>query len=208
MDICDHFYGATLTTIHSQQEFDFIRQMLFDWSHAKYSVWIGLIRITNESFIWFDKSPLDYTNWGPNEPNNWHSKNYCTVMSSALSAKGQWFDVGCTTTYLVMCQKYLHKSTDTTKVESILANMSVADQINMQLDREDGIQNYSLYSELKSLAIKTNANIVFITILFVLLIILILKNNYKFVLIGCKSRENRSSNLDNDFNTSTEHIAI
>ncbi|CAG2105827.1 unnamed protein product, partial [Medioppia subpectinata] len=138
MTVCEHFYGATLVTIHSAEEFDFVYGLVFTEMRAKYSVWIGLIRVSNESFVWFDRSPLNYTNWGPNEPNNWFSKNYCTVMSSAAPAMGKWFDVGCTTTYLVLCQKYLGSNIVTINIpiDSSVPNLtasgiSIADQINM-----------------------------------------------------------------------------
>ena len=198
MTICQYTYEATLVTIHSQEEFDFLSNMVFDKHHAKYSIWIGLVRVNNESFVWFDRSALNYTNWGPNEPNNWHSKNYCAVMSSAATARGKWFDVGCTTTYLVMCQKYLTKS------DSLLndSDISMADIINMQLESEQIAEQMSVNKELSSLRALANTNIVLTIVLFIVLIASILKYNYRFTFI----RRNSFSSFDNSLVRSSSEI--
>lgn len=208
MDICEYSYRATLVTIHSQQEFDFISDLIFDRLHAKYSVWIGLIRVSNESFIWFDRSSLDYTNWGPNEPNNWHSKNYCAVMSSASSARGKWFDVGCTTTYLVMCQKYLTKTANPSKTSEndLESNKSIADQINMQLEIEDNIQQLSLYEDLQSVKTLGNVNIVLTIILFLVIIGSLLKYKFNFQFIRPYRRNSQFSSFGNTLDRNSPEV--
>ena len=204
MTICQYSYRSTLVTIHSEQEFNFLSEMVFDRHHAKYSVWIGLIRASNDSFVWFDRSPLNYTNWGPNEPNNWNSKNYCAVMSSAPSAKGKWFDVGCTTTYLVICQNYLspddnHLINDTDSDD----DLSIADQINMKLEDSDSDRSdkSSLINQLNALKILGNVNIVLTTILFIIIILIFIKYKYNFVFI--RRRNHRNSDMSS-FGRSTD----
>lgn len=199
MTICQYSHDATLVTIHSQAEFDFLVDMVFEKHHAKYSIWIGLIRANNESFVWFDRSPLNYTNWGPNEPNNWHSKNYCTVMSSAVTARGKWFDVGCTTTYMVMCQKYATKSDPMAQNES---DDSIADRINMELQSEQTAERMAFNSELSSLRALANTNIALTIVLFIALIASVLKYNYKFSFI----RRNSFSSFDNSLVRNTSDL--
>ena len=192
-------------TIHSQEEFDFLTNLIFEKKHAKYSVWIGLLRVSNESFVWFDRSPLNYTNWGPNEPNNWHSKNYCSVMSSASTAKGKWFDVGCTTTYLVMCQKYVTKSINQSQNDSDSSD-SIADQINMELDAEDNNESIAVINELNSVKTLGNVNIILTIVVFLLLIGSVLKYNYKFTFIRGNRRNSDFSSFGNTFDRNSADI--
>lgn len=115
ISICERTHLAQLVTIHSEEEAKFINWMLFDYHSSKFSAWIGLVRVNNDTFTWLDRTPLNYTRWAPNEPNNWNSKNFCVVLSSETSFKGLWYDVGCTSTYVVICekQKTLDKQTKT-----------------------------------------------------------------------------------------------
>lgn len=103
--ICEKTYLAQMATIHSEEEATFLNSLLFEAHQSKFSAWIGLVRINNNTFIWLDRSPVDFTNWAPNEPNNWNSKNFCAVLSSESSFRGKWYDVSCTATYMVICEK-------------------------------------------------------------------------------------------------------
>lgn len=122
VSICERTHLAQLATIHSEEEAKFINWMLFDFHNSKFSAWIGLVRVNNETFTWLDRSPLNYTNWAPNEPNNWNSKNFCVVLSSEPTFKGLWYDVGCTSTYVVICEKQKKDKQKRTKNEKLLAN--------------------------------------------------------------------------------------
>ncbi|CAG2178068.1 unnamed protein product, partial [Oppiella nova] len=199
MTVCEHFYGATLVTIHSAQEFDFIYKMVFEEKHAKHPVWIGLIRVSNESFVWFDRSPLNYTNWGPNQPYNLLSKCYCTVLNSVAAVRGKWYDVGCTITYLVLCQKYLHHNTDNEGINQTSNGISIADQINMVLGDVESANNRFIYQQFNALAFKTNAfiilNVILITILFVIFVLFIVKYNYRSLFIRRKHQTNDNFSL-------------
>lgn len=125
VSICERTHLAQLVTIHSEEEAIFINWMLFEYHGSKFSAWIGLVRVNNDTFIWLDRSPLNYTNWAPSEPNNWNSKNFCVVLSSESSFKGLWYDVGCTSTYVVICekQKTLDKQNQTKEDQSLANNV-------------------------------------------------------------------------------------
>ncbi|KAI2810116.1 IgE binding [Blomia tropicalis] len=127
--ICLHTYHAQVATIHSDEEAQFINSLLFKVHKSKFSAWIGLMRINNSSFIWMDRSPLNYTNWAPNEPNNWNSKNYCVVISSETDHRGKWYDVSCTSTYVVICEKSVYSKKNPTIFGEINEKVS-----NLQLN--------------------------------------------------------------------------
>ncbi len=196
--ICEYAYSATLLTIYSEDELNFVNKLAFHVKHARYSIWLGLVRVSNESFAWFDKSHLNYTNWGPNEPNNWQSKNYCVVISSAPSAKGKWFDVSCATTYLVMCQKYLQQTpilsenyNDSYVLIADEINMKSDDLFNSEKDVERDLNRDQLQYELQYVKVLGNVNIVLTTILFIVIFVFIL-SNYKSVSIRRKRLTNNS----------------
>ena len=87
--------GAHLASIHSMS----LNQIL--WHYAinngvTSSVWIGLSRAPSSStWTWSDGTPLDFTNWGPGQPNNDNSDEYWVEMipgSSPYNFNGQWND--------------------------------------------------------------------------------------------------------------------
>ncbi|XP_004614832.2 low affinity immunoglobulin epsilon Fc receptor [Sorex araneus] len=77
-----------LVSIHSQEEQDFLTP-----HGSKFGTWIGLRDLDLEGqFVWMDENPLDYSNWGPGEPNNQEPSEDCVVMGHS----GMWNDVDCT----------------------------------------------------------------------------------------------------------------
>ncbi len=64
--------NATLISIHSAEENEFIRNYIEEQPSSSIRVWIGLKRKSSDSheFIWVDKSPVDYFNWRINQPDN------------------------------------------------------------------------------------------------------------------------------------------
>ncbi|XP_078357295.1 uncharacterized protein LOC144642185 [Oculina patagonica] len=85
-------YGDTvhLTSIHSQQENDFIKSLSLDGEEQ----WIGLTdhNTRDNSFQWIDRSAYgNFTNWAMNEPNNATIDEDC----GAMKPDGTWIDVAC-----------------------------------------------------------------------------------------------------------------
>lgn len=55
-------------------------------------IWIGFNDEEQEgSFVWYDQSPVTYTNWAPGEPNNSGGNEDCTQ----IYPNGQWNDLPC-----------------------------------------------------------------------------------------------------------------
>ncbi|CAG2179599.1 unnamed protein product, partial [Oppiella nova] len=61
--------GATLLTIHSQQEQDFLSDLLFTKHKTVDNVWVGPM-VSNKKVTWVDGSKDDYTNWETGAPSN------------------------------------------------------------------------------------------------------------------------------------------
>jgi hypothetical protein len=78
-----------LISIHSAAENEFIRNHVE--KHTT-NVWIGLKRDSSGSheFVWVDKSPVDYVNWGINQPDDYGGFEHYIEMQ--VSSNGYWDD--------------------------------------------------------------------------------------------------------------------
>ncbi|CAG2167545.1 unnamed protein product [Oppiella nova] len=102
LDLCHkQSDGATPLTIHSQQEQDFLSDLLFTKYKILDNVWIGA-KVNNKKVTWVDGSKDDYTNWESGEPSN--VTNDCVEMESAIPNTGKWVDVPCLKRNIVVCQ--------------------------------------------------------------------------------------------------------
>ena len=69
--------GASLATVSSQAEQDAV----FALTGAS-GAWIGLTDFLNEgTFSWVDESPVTFTKWRVNQPNNGNNNQHCTQVS-------------------------------------------------------------------------------------------------------------------------------
>jgi hypothetical protein len=109
--VCKDFYNATLVSIHSDEEQSFLTNLAFTINKANNYVWIGARRISNNTFVWEDKSPFNYTNWAKTQPNNLGGKHYCASLlkSTNLVELGNWYDDSCADKYNFICQTYIEE---------------------------------------------------------------------------------------------------
>ena len=89
--------GAILASIESQMEQDSLSDLV-----STSGAWIGLQDFLNEgTFTWVDKSPVNFTNWRDNQPNNNNNNQHCTWVRP----DGKWDDVLCNKEQAYLCQK-------------------------------------------------------------------------------------------------------
>lgn len=87
--------GANLVSIQSQEENDCIVASLVSLGLNSVSdvIWIGFNdEATEGNFVWYDQSPVTYTNWATGEPNNSGGNENCTQ----IYPDGMWNDLPCT----------------------------------------------------------------------------------------------------------------
>ncbi|GFS75495.1 brevican core protein [Nephila pilipes] len=106
--------GGTLLSIHSEDEVNMLRNFV---KYTRYVVLIGLHRHMQyeEEFVWADGSPVDFTMWNPNEPNN--DKEQCVEM---ITETMKWNDVICSNQrgYVCSVRKILPNRTTETPYKS------------------------------------------------------------------------------------------
>lgn len=89
--------GANLVSIQSAQENQCILSSLNAINQTG-TIWIGLNDEAVEgTFVWYDQSPVTYTNWAPGEPNNQGGSENCVQIYPGGTAPGTWNDLSCTT---------------------------------------------------------------------------------------------------------------
>ncbi|CAH1796402.1 unnamed protein product [Owenia fusiformis] len=93
--------GGNLASIRNQGEQNFIQGQIKDLQQNQ--MWIGLNEIDYaDGYKWTDKSPLNYKNWAPNEPNDWQGNEECVSM---YATDGYWNDEHCGVSQGFICKK-------------------------------------------------------------------------------------------------------
>ena len=83
--------GGHLVSIHDQDTQDAVFNGAWALSNERW--WLGLTdRAVEGEFLWSDASPVDYTSWAWDEPNDSGGKEDCTEM---LGWSGEWNDTSC-----------------------------------------------------------------------------------------------------------------
>ena len=95
--------GGELVKINSQEENEFVLNLVRDKAASVKQVWIGMSWDSNgQDFFWSDGSIPVYDNWATGEPNGF-SLEPCTQMYTARAnsvnlpkrASGSWNDISC-----------------------------------------------------------------------------------------------------------------
>ncbi len=82
--------NATMVSIHSDEENEFIRSYIEKHPDYTTRVWIGLKRNISDpqEYVWVDKSQFDYRKWSINEPDNAGGNEPYVVMR--INGNGLW----------------------------------------------------------------------------------------------------------------------
>jgi hypothetical protein len=62
--------GGTLAVIKNEDEQKWVFATFGAYGGVNRELWIGLHKTSENKFAWVTGEPLDYTNWGPNQPDN------------------------------------------------------------------------------------------------------------------------------------------
>ncbi|XP_035219073.1 macrophage mannose receptor 1-like isoform X1 [Stegodyphus dumicola] len=107
-------HGAVLASIHSNEEQDFLSDLIMETGT---SVWIGLQTLEHGTlFQWTDDTRIDYTNWNADEPQFsgdpddeleglFEVENSCVEVLHEVEAMGKWNSCGCYRKNAYVCQK-------------------------------------------------------------------------------------------------------
>ncbi|XP_069120617.1 macrophage mannose receptor 1-like isoform X2 [Argopecten irradians] len=91
--------GGDLISIHRQAQNAFVGTLL---SQKTGTFWIGLNDRDQEAgYVWTDGRGTDYTNWNPNEPNDYNGNEDCTQIFAGTLG---WNDNNCYTTTNWICE--------------------------------------------------------------------------------------------------------
>jgi len=94
--------GGDLASVHSEEEWQFVKGVLDNTPSNFYYVWLGgSDQKTEGTWVWTDGSSVTYTDWYGNEPNSGTSRN-CIYAYSGYN--WQWFDYTCTWTFYAVCK--------------------------------------------------------------------------------------------------------
>ena len=92
--------GGNLVKINSQEENEFVLNLVNKLAPSLKQIWIGLEWDSQlKAFVWYDHSVPTFTKWSPNEPNG-NGVEPCSNMWTghagwSLRASGDWNDLIC-----------------------------------------------------------------------------------------------------------------
>uniref|UniRef100_A0A8C4SM36 C-type lectin domain-containing protein n=1 Tax=Erpetoichthys calabaricus TaxID=27687 RepID=A0A8C4SM36_ERPCA len=98
--------GGDLVSIESPSENQYVSSKM---ALASGDFWIGYSTLgffgrTWLIMHWSDNSPVSYTNWGPNEPNNHLGRENCVEMGITANGSSYWNDLNCDAMRDWICQ--------------------------------------------------------------------------------------------------------
>lgn len=103
---------ASLLSIKSQPEQDFMNSWLFQELGVLNSIWLDGVRFNTTHFVWEDGDSMSFLNWDDGYPTNQTAENLCMEMSPKSGRReigatddGKWKDVPCSKRNLVVCEK-------------------------------------------------------------------------------------------------------
>ncbi|XP_067235838.1 snaclec coagulation factor IX/factor X-binding protein subunit B-like [Chanodichthys erythropterus] len=99
---CLYKYKGNLASVHSHEEYIFIKNLIRRTTHASTPAWIGLHKIYRWGhWYWTDGTKLNYQIWSPGQP-TYRQDEYCIEMNSV---HGNWKEVKCDEKKPYVCVK-------------------------------------------------------------------------------------------------------
>ncbi|KAG8005153.1 Lactose-binding lectin l-2 [Nibea albiflora] len=96
---------ANLVSIHSEEEYNFIKDLTENFDHTQGPTWIGLSDTQKEGgWMWSDGSAVDFVSWNRNEPNGQEFEN-CVHMNSGTERR--WNDMSCSKYFPSVCESHI-----------------------------------------------------------------------------------------------------
>ncbi|KAK9978823.1 hypothetical protein ABG768_020561, partial [Culter alburnus] len=79
---CLYSYDGHIASVHSHEEYIFIKNLIRRTTHASTPSWIGLHKIYRWGhWYWSDGTQLNYQIWSPGQP-TYRQDEYCIEMNS------------------------------------------------------------------------------------------------------------------------------
>lgn len=89
-------WGGYLASVTSEQENLFVKPLVS--AHA----WIGASdRASEGQFVWESGEPWSYTDWGPNQPDDYNGEDCVHIRVP----ENDWNDAGCATLHDMVCER-------------------------------------------------------------------------------------------------------
>uniref|UniRef100_A0A8C9Z858 Galactose-specific lectin nattectin-like n=1 Tax=Sander lucioperca TaxID=283035 RepID=A0A8C9Z858_SANLU len=96
--------GGNLASIHSVEEYEFLRTFINQISGENRRTWMGGFDSVKEGeWMWSDGSTFDYKSWAPGQPDNTGGIEHCLEMNY----QGKWNDNLCPKILPFLCSKNL-----------------------------------------------------------------------------------------------------
>ena len=94
---------ARLASVHADSA-TFVRNLVNTLYRSR-SIWLGLMRLkARGNWAWSDGTPVDYTRWDDDQPDNYGGAEDCAHMLRTQSTDKVWNDYSCSKTLHAMCQ--------------------------------------------------------------------------------------------------------
>ncbi|KAI3374792.1 hypothetical protein L3Q82_021350, partial [Scortum barcoo] len=109
--ICMKSIGGSLASIEDPPEQDFIQNTIKIYEDSHSSFWIGLYKTHRDTWLWLDKSVLDYTNWDDSQP---YRSDYGAISArdGKWTASNKWSDKA----YICKTPKELPRASPTAEI--------------------------------------------------------------------------------------------
>ncbi|XP_078506675.1 lectin-like [Lissotriton helveticus] len=95
--------GSHLASAHSKEDNEYMQNFAYWHTHHHHAFWIGASDLyMKRHYVWTDASPLNFTNWHPEEPFSSGGKEHC--VCSNYKSPGLWGEVKCESNLPFICK--------------------------------------------------------------------------------------------------------